>query len=162
VSEQLILDELREAAQRYGAWAGLPELFDETVGIHVAVMREPFLSLLFDGGKTVESRFSKNAITPYQRIAVGDVVCLKAGPVVGSFKASSTEFVALNDAEFERLWRDYRVAICAHDERFWEARIDKRYATLVGVEDVRQLPPVPISKRDRRGWVTLRMSVTCT
>ncbi|MGH8909846.1 MAG: ASCH domain-containing protein [Egibacteraceae bacterium] len=162
MSGQRIIDKLREASVRYGAWAAVPELLDETVGIHVAVMREPFLSFLFDGSKTVESRFSKNSITPYRRIAVGDLVCLKAGPVVGSFRASSTEFVALNDAEFERLRRDYRAAICAHDERFWAARADKRYTTLVGVEDVRRLTPVPISKRDRRGWMTLRTPVTPT
>lgn len=96
-------------------------------------------------------------IAPYQRVSEGDVVLLKAGLVRASFRASSVEFVELDDSERTRLVRDCSDAICA-DEAFWRAREDKQYATLIGISEVRLLTPIRISKSDRRGWLVLRES----
>src|SRR3954452_18990778 len=156
MGEQRILDELHAATLEYEEWAALASvLTDPAVSVHVAVMLEPFLTYVLDGRKTIESRFAKNAIAPYQNISTGDLVLLKAGPVVGSFRVSSTQFVTLYDGALDRLRRQHGQAICAEEDEFWDARADKRYATLMGVHDVRRLPPVTIPKRDMRGWVVL-------
>jgi hypothetical protein len=157
MAEQDILRELKAAALVHQEWATLAPLLDEpAVSIHLAVMLEPFLTYILDGKKTIESRFAKNAIAPYQNISTGDLVLLKAGPVVGSFRASAAEFKVLYDGELQRLRADYGEAICARDDEFWESRAEKRYATLIGIRDVRRLPPVGVPKRDMRGWVVLR------
>lgn len=157
MSSPRILDQLRTAAAE-PAWATAvgPALANPRVGIHLAVMVEPFLSLLLDGTKTIESRFSKNAIAPYQRAAEGDVVLLKAGPIVGSFRVASATYTVLADGDLTRLRDRYAEAIGATDDQFWGARAGKRYATLLGVSEVHRLPPVPVSKRDMRGWVIVR------
>jgi hypothetical protein len=152
-----ILHQIAAAADTHDVWKQL-ELFTGKaagVGIHIACMLEPFLGYILEGKKTIESRFSKPLIPPYQRVAFGDVVLLKAGPIVASFRASSVEFVELDDDQLARLMQDYSTEICA-DDAFWRARQEKRYATLIGIADVRRLIPLKVDKRDRRGWMTLR------
>lgn len=160
MSETQILYQISAAADTYDDWKRL-ELFageSSEAGLHIACMVEPFLSYILRGKKTIESRFSKPLIPPYHRVAVGDVVLLKAGPIVASFRTASAEFIELNDREFSRVVTDYSEAICA-DEEFWDARVGKRYATLLGISDVRQLTPLKIDKHDRRGWMVLRDSL---
>lgn len=152
-----IMEQLLAASSRYDEWAILAPLLDNSrIGIHLAVMVEPFLSYLLNGRKTIESRFSKNAIAPYRKVAIGDLVLLKAGPVVGAFTVSSVDFVVLHGDNLAQLRQEHAVAICAEDDAFWSVRSNKRYATLTGVSDVRKLPPVTVPKRDMRGWVVLR------
>jgi hypothetical protein len=120
-------------------------------------MVEPFLTYILSGEKTIESRFSKHAIAPFERVAIDDLVLLKAGPVVASFRVSSTCFMALGHPDgLARVRATYGRAICAEDDEFWSVRAGKRYATLLGIADVRKLPPVNVPKSDRRGWVILR------
>lgn len=157
-----IIDQLSYAAATYDDWSALAPYFDSdncSNGIHLAVMVEPFLSYILNGRKTIESRFSKNLIPPYQRISAGDLVFLKAGPVVAAFRASSVECVGLDAKERMRLRERYSEAICA-DDSFWEQRDDRNYATLIGIECVERLTPVQVPKRDRRGWLVLRTPQT--
>jgi hypothetical protein len=161
MSEARILHQIASAADTYNDWKQL-ELFagdSSEAGLHIACMVEPFLGYILEGRKSIESRFSKPLIPPYQRVAVDDVVLLKAGPIVASFRTASVEFIELNDREFNRLVTDYSAAICA-DEDFWKARAGKRYATLLGISDVWQLAPLKIDKHDRRGWMVLRGNAT--
>ena len=127
------------------------------VGLHLAVMSEPFLTYMLEGKKTIESRFSKHRIAPYKSIQTDDIVLLKksAGPIVAHFKAGKVEFVELNEAELQRIKAEYGMAICADDD-FWRAKVDRRYATLIEVESLQEIKPFAIEKRDRRGWVKLK------
>lgn len=153
--------ELHAACLGDSEWAELrPWLDDPAVGIHLAVMIEPFLDYLLSGVKTIESRFSKYQIAPYERASPGDLVFLKAGPVVGVFTISSVSFIPLAGDALRSIRDQYARAICAEDEEFWVARADRRFASLLEVADVRKLPPVSISKRDKRGWITLRRPFT--
>ena len=157
MGEADILAVLQAACGSDDAWNHLsPLLEDDDLGVHLAVMVEPYLTYLLSGEKIIESRFSKNAIIPYQRIGMGDVVFLKCGPVLGCFQVSSTHFFELADGDLARIRQGYAEQICAHTDEFWQARADKRYATLIGVDHVSRLPPVPVPKRDMRGWVVVR------
>ena len=46
-------------------------------GLHLAVLKEPYLEFILKGEKTVESRFSIRRRAPYKRVEKGDVVILK-------------------------------------------------------------------------------------
>jgi hypothetical protein len=153
-----ILDELSRAVTSYPDWARFaPYISGRSCpsGVHIAVMVEPFLSYILDGSKTIESRFSKNLIAPYQRIVPGDLVFLKAGPIVAAFEASSVECVGLDDVQRRRLREHYSDPIRA-DEAFWAERANRNFATLIGIRDVQRLTPVAVPKHDRRGWMVLR------
>jgi hypothetical protein len=154
-----LLPQLKENAHAAG-WRTLLAPFDElaapAVSLHLAVLIEPYLTFILDGRKTVESRFSVRATAPYGCVERGDLVLLKqsGGPVVGAFTASSAWDYHLDPASWAELRRDFAGALCAQDG-FWEERAAAEYATLIRISDVRRLPPVPVPKRDRRGWVVL-------
>lgn len=156
MTEAALLAELVESTRVYTEWSILRDALRNGRKVHLAVMVEPYLSYILDGRKSIESRFSKNAIAPYLQIRPDDLVLLKmtGGPVVGCFTTAAVEFVNLSDTELERLRTDYSEAICADDD-FWRARLHKRYATLISVRDPLELPPAPVAKSDRRGWVAL-------
>lgn len=122
--------------------------------IHLAVMNEPFLKYVFEGKKTIESRFSLHKIAPYQKVQPGDAVFMKAGPVVGRFTVAWVKYFDLSEYPIEKLRQEYDDAICG-DADFWKAKSTKRYVTLMGIQDVNRLPPMQIEKRDRRAWVSL-------
>jgi len=128
--------------------------------LHVAIMHEPFLSLLMDRGKTIESRFTVNRIAPYQRAAAGDVLALKkpAGAVVGLALVADVRFYELDPREptmLSELRRSFAVQIAATDDEFWEARAHKRYVTLLDVAHPIAISAVEVRKRDRRSWAAL-------
>ena len=117
-------------------------------------MSEPYLSYVFEGKKTVESRFSLHKIAPYRKVKSGDIVFMKAGPIVGCFTVSWVKEFSLAEYPTEIIKKEYGDRICADDD-FWRQKASKQYATLIGIEDVHRLTPVAITKHDRRGWITL-------
>jgi len=128
-----------------------------SVGLHVAVFSEPFLSLVLSGQKTIESRFSRNRCAPYGEIYEGDIILMKqvAGPIKGIALARRTWCYDLVAEPLERIRNRFAAGICA-DDSFWAARADSLYATLIELESAASLAAVRCDKRDRRGWVSLR------
>ncbi|HEX8762549.1 MAG TPA: hypothetical protein VF733_02205 [Candidatus Saccharimonadales bacterium] len=117
-------------------------------------MNEPFLSYVFAGKKTVESRFSLHKIAPYQKVQPGDVVFMKAGPVVGYFTVAWVKYFDLGEYSIEKIRQEYGDTICGDDD-FWKTKSTKKYATLIGISNIERLAPHKIEKRDRRAWVSL-------
>lgn len=134
-------------------WSGY---FECATAVHLAVLVEPFLTHILEGRKTIESRFSVTRSPPYNRVSSGDLVLLKrsSGPVVGVLRVGHVENVELT-AETWPAVRALSSSLCA-DANFWSSREAKRFATLLGVGDVRALPDMQIDKVDRRPWVVLR------
>lgn len=128
-----------------------------TSALHVAVMREPYLGLVLDGRKTIESRFSINRICPFDAVEPGDVLALKAksGPVVGLAAVEHAAFYELDADTWQALRRDFAAPLCAADDEFWDQRARARYASLLRVCAPVRITPVAIDKTDRRGWVRL-------
>lgn len=124
-------------------------------GVHLAVMREPFLSYLLVGQKTIESRFSVNRVEPFDQVCTGDLVLLKSGSVIGAFIVDDVDFRILQTSEITIVRRELGDRIMA-DEAFWELKRDARFVSLLTVGDVITFPPFAVSKRDMRGWVVLR------
>lgn len=135
-------------------------LLDSSVRIHLAVFNEPFLSLVFNGKKKIESRFSMNKISPYKKIKKGDVVILKksGGLVTGIFVAGNVKFFhKLNKSLMKQIETEYGELICsAYDKDFWKNRDRTNYASLIEVKKIKKLPPFKSDKKDRSGWSVLR------
>lgn len=122
--------------------------------VHLAVMSEPFLSYVLEGRKTIESRFSLNKIAPYQKVRAGDVVFMKAGPIIGQFTVGWVKSYDLSSYPIRNIEQLYTRDICG-DTAFWKAKSTKRYVTLMGITDVKRLTPVRIEKHDRRAWISM-------
>lgn len=127
------------------------------IGIHLAIFGEPFLTLVLEGRKTVELRFSRNRCAPFGEVDDGDIILIKqvAGPICGLALAKRAWFYDLAAEPLERIRSRYGEEICA-DESFWSARCDATYATLVELSETVTIAPLSCDKRDRRGWVSLR------
>lgn len=126
---------------------------------HLAIFKQPFLDLILDGKKTIESRFAKVYCAPHGVVQEGDLILLKesGGFVIGEFRAGKIEsYKDLTPEEINKL-RRYSNEICADaDPEFWEKRSDKQYATMIWIIDpIRYIKPYPFPKKDRRGWVVI-------
>lgn len=156
MTQNTITPQLQEAARTSSDWRDL------SIGerpLHIAVMREPFLSCVWEETKTVESRFSIHKIAPYQRVQPGDLVLMKAGPIVGCFTAGWVKYFDFETDNFDQMVEEYGEAVHGDDE-FWQAKRHKRYATLIEIRDVKRLTPMQIPKSDRRAWLTLDQTAT--
>jgi hypothetical protein len=138
------------------------EIEHRNIGIHLAIFNEPFLSLIFNGQKEIESRFSIKKISPYRRICSGDLVILKksGGSVMGAFIAGEVKcFNKLHDDHWEYIENEYGNLICTHhDPEFWNKREMTRYATLIRIKNIMKVTPFKINKKDRSGWSVIHQS----
>ncbi len=153
---------LRKAAAcvpRNSPWyARLREVIggDVAVGVHLGVFVEPFLEAILDGRKTIESRFGVHRCTPFERVQRGDIILLKrsGGPVVGLALAGEATYYKLDTEILDDLRDRFATQLFAEDDEFWSARADKRFATLIEIDDTVKIDTMTVEKRDRRGWVT--------
>jgi ASC-1-like (ASCH) protein len=104
---------------------------DSSIGVHLAIFTEPYLSLICTGEKTTESRFSQTKITPYDRVNNGDVILVKesGGYVKAVFVAGNIKFYTfLNEKRLGEIEQTYGPAICTnYDPNFWESPVTLRY-----------------------------------
>ena len=126
------------------------------IGLHLGVFVEPFLEAILDGRKTIESRFGVHRCPPFDRVRAGDIILLKrsGGPIVGIALAGGATYYELDSETLEEIRDRFAAKIFAEDDEFWAARADKRFATLIEIDDVTKIDRLSIDKRDRRGWIT--------
>lgn len=157
---QVAFDELLEQVRGHHFW--LKHLSEATrptscTGIHLAVFAKPFLSMVFSGEKTIDSRLSRNRCAPYGEVGYGDIILVKevAGPICGIVLARRTWCYDLVSQSIDCIRDRFGAGIRA-DDSFWASRADALYATLIELDVPAVIAPVPCDKRDRRGWVSLR------
>lgn len=125
--------------------------------VHMAILQQPYFALLNEGRKTIESRFNPKRAAPFGRVAVGDLVLLKetGRPITNYFFVASSISLDLADIPIEYVREQYGAGIQAQDEdAFWKQRAASRYATLLEVGERGAVAPLPVVKKDQRGWVT--------
>jgi ASC-1-like (ASCH) protein len=163
-----LIDNLKEQLVDDIKWRDIIDKIVETqsIGVHLAIFTEPFLSLVCSGEKSIESRFSQAKIAPFDRVNSGDVVLVKesGGYVKALFIVGAVKFYTfLNSQRFIEIEKTYGKLICSHyDLNFWESRLDANFATLMEIKDIRVIKPFPIGKNDRTGWVTLKLGYSNT
>ena len=124
---------------------------------HLAILSQPYLGKIITGEKTIESRFTKSRIAPYNKVESGDVLLLKE-------KSSSVKAVAsvskvcyfgpLKSGEAAKIMDEYQEQL-ALESLFKESKRDSAYGTLIYLERVLTVESIPIVKADRRPWVVL-------
>jgi len=123
--------------------------------LHLAIFREPYLSFVMEGRKTVETRFAKRRCPPFERVTKGDVVILKraGGDVTGICLVERAWFYHIDAHSLVAIREKFGPAICAVDDSFWTDRNQAVVATILLITNVTPIRKVAIGKRDRRGWV---------
>ena len=124
---------------------------------HLAILKKPYLDMVLDGRKQVESRFSKVRSPAFGRVFVGDRLFLKvsSGPVCGMASVAAVEyFEALTPQRIAEIRRKYNSRILG-PEQYWRSKRDSKFGVLAWLQDIRRIEPVRISKKDWRAWVIL-------
>ena len=126
--------------------------------VHLAIFMEPYLKLILEGRKTVESRLNSHRCAPYQKVEVGDILLLKGsgGPVVGLCEVANVWFYELDPESWDTIKRDFAQDLAIQDRTFWQTREHASYATLMRIRNVCPIEPAKFVKHDRRGWVLLK------
>lgn len=124
---------------------------------HLAILREPYMSLVASGAKSIESRWGKVKCAPHDGVLRGEVVVFKraGGPILGW-------------AEVDWAWRwdlrEYSAAGLirsnpglAIGEDYATTVAGARWATFVGLKPYYAIEAghVALGKTDQRGWVRL-------
>ena len=136
---------------------------------HLAIFNQPFINLILDGYKTIETRTSKIKIPPHQSVVVGDHVLMKqsGGPIKGAFEITRIEsFCAetqLDGKDFDAICQERAYQIFGlpkvkneFHKDFREKWCRSKYATFIHVVNVRHYDPVvKIKKTNRQAWVVL-------
>ena len=128
---------------------------------HLAIFTQPWLDLILDGRKTIESRLTKVRCAPYGKIGAGDIVYMKesVGFVKGQFVASKIEtYEDLTPETLRYINSHYHneIFVDLGSEGFREKWTVAKYATLIHITNVRTYEnPFPFTKKDRRAWMLL-------
>lgn len=131
---------------------------------HLAIFTKEYITQIFAGKKTIESRFSQKRIPPFGKVNVGDTVFIKlsGSDVKGQFKVKKIiYFENLDDKDWELIKSHYAQYISSgdpqKDQDFFEKRKLAKYATIIWMENIEQFitSPIRISKKDQRGWMVL-------
>ncbi len=122
--------------------------------IHLGIFSEPYLTYMLNGKKTIESRFSKNKIIPYNKISKDDIVVIKksSGNVLAYFTIKNVLFFDLTLTTIEEIKSKYSKELCV-DENFWISKKDSHYATLIFIDNIFKLTPFHICKKGMQTWI---------
>lgn len=123
---------------------------------HLGIFSEPYLTLMFEGKKTIESRFSLKKQVPYNKISKDDIVFIKksSGPVLGYLTIKEVIFFDLREIPITKIREKYGKELCVTKE-FWEAKDKSNYATLIIIDEIKMLEPFNINKKGMQSWIVL-------
>jgi hypothetical protein len=160
-ASEALLAKLQDEIQKYQTPIDIQSLIHiclrQNIQGHLVILTQPHLGKIIAKDKTIESRFSKPRIAPFQRVQKGDVLFLKqsAGPLLAITFVSAVRFFGpLEDGEIENIFEEYRDGL-ALEQAFKESKRDSKYGTLIFLSSVTSIQPIAVAKTDRRAWIVL-------
>ena len=158
-----LLKKLRVDLQNDNFWTNYFKDIDnqsKDIAIHLAIFSAPLLEKLLEGEKVLESRFSNNKISPFGKIKTGDIVVVKksGGPVMATFITDVvTSYSNLTPIKVEKIRNEHSLTLgLSLNDPFWNEKTHSKYATIIGIKKLTELPPFLIEKKDRTGWVIVK------
>lgn len=133
---------------------------------HLAIFSKSVIPQIFNGQKTVETRFSQKRIPPFGDVSVGDLVYIKESgeEIRGQFKVTKVlSFEGIDPQDWQLIKSAYGKALSLGsieaDEAYFKSRTAARYGTIIFMDQVEQFitSPVKFTKKDLRGWVVLEV-----
>lgn len=125
---------------------------------HIAILKQPFFSMLLNGTKTIESRFSFNRVVPYQKVKIGDEIFLKetGKDITAKTIAKDVKYFELTPDLVEDIRIKYGKAIGTDKFADWETTKTKRYCTLIWLGKVQKINPIKVPRSNGAGWICLK------
>ena len=125
---------------------------------HIAILKEPFFSMVLSGEKTIESRWSYNKIAPYNKVKIGDTILIKKTGcnVTAVAKVSKVKFYNLTPELVEDIRIKYGKLIGTEKFEDWKTTLSKKYCTLIWLIDVKRIDPLVVTRSNGAGWICLK------
>ena len=120
---------------------------------HVAIMKKNWklIPKILSGEKTIESRWYKNRIAPWNKVKKHDTIFFKNSgePIIAAATVSEVlQFENLNQPQFQKIMRKYADKICLNTREYNEYFKSKNYAILIFLKDPRKIDkPIHIDKK---------------
>ncbi len=131
---------------------------------HLAILTPGWIELIFDGSKTIESRFTKVRCAPFGKVNTGDIVYMKesGGLVKGMFTVAKVEtFENLTEGQIcDLFYKEYREQIFSSLSASMQRPPDKwltaKHATLIHVSEPIEFDnPFAYRQKGRSAWLVL-------
>jgi len=125
---------------------------------HLVILRDEYLELMIAGRKRIECRLSAVRRPPFEAVSPGDLLWLKlpSRPIHAVATAGQCEFHALGaGTSLNTLLSKWSAQICAAEGFFEGASAWAKFASLIWIETVVVIRPMPVYKSDQRAWVVL-------
>jgi hypothetical protein len=113
--------------------------------IHVAILMRPYLRLILEGRKTIESRLTMRPIVPFRAIRTGERIFFKAssGPFMATAIAGDVFFHdGLTRASVAELRERFNDDVCG-DAAYWNRKRDCKCATFIELTRVHPISQGP-------------------
>lgn len=125
---------------------------------HIAILKEPFFSMILNGTKTIESRWSMHKIAPYNKVNVGDKILLKqtGKDVTATAVVKKVKFYVLTPQKVEEIRLKYGKEIGTDNFENWQSTLQKRYCTLIWLQDVKKINPLKVPRNNASGWIVIK------
>jgi len=124
---------------------------------HLAIMDKHTINMILNSEKTIETRFSKNKISPYHKVKVGEIVYLKESgkDITASFEIAKVIFYEnLTGDKVKEIKQEYNHLIKAPN-LYWDIKSASKYGTLMFIKNVIKLNnQIKINKKGRQGFVS--------
>lgn len=125
---------------------------------HLAIFVGNAINKILTGKQTIEARFNREKILPYEAIKKGDEIYLKqsGGLIVGRVTVDNVLFYDhLNSQDIINLKKEYNNNLEATDD-FWITKSGCEYASIIFLKNPQRfLTPLKIPKRNRHPWILL-------
>ena len=124
---------------------------------HLAILRQPFLNMILSGEKTIESRWSMHKIAPYNKLSVGDEILLKetSKDVIATAKVKDFKYFELTPQIADEIKQKYGKEIGVYKFINWENYRNKKYCTLIWLENVEKVKPFKVKRSNGAGWIVI-------
>lgn len=121
-------------------------------------MRQPFYDMILSGEKTIESRWSQNRIAPFDKVCIGDDILFKitGKPVSAIAKVKDVKYYVLTPNMADDIKKKYGKKIGINKFDNWESVRNKKYCTLIWLEDVKSINPLNVPRSNGAGWIVFK------
>ena len=125
---------------------------------HIAILRQPFFDMVLSGEKTIESRWSMHKVAPYGKVGVGDEILLKetGKDVTATAKVKDVKYYELTPDKVETIRIKYGKQIGTDKFEDWQSTLQKKYCTLIWLEDVKRISPMKVQRSNGAGWIVVK------
>ena len=125
---------------------------------HIAILRQPFFDMVLSGEKTIESRWSMHKVAPYGKVGVGDEILLKetGKDVTATAIVKNVKYYELTPDKVEDIRIKYGKQIGTDKFEDWKSTRQKKYCTLIWLDEVKTISPFKVKRSNGAGWIVLQ------